>query len=334
MSAGVTRGRSRGIGRANPVPAPGSVMARGRPSATAAETQSRLQSLVRSFLTHARLEKGLSANTLESYGRDLGRYVAGTLRRFGDELPSAVNVRAHLDALYDEGLSSRSVSRHLTALRTFCLHLERERILEADPVGTIPLPRQWRTLPKRLNEEEIVRLTAAPDAATPAGLRDRAMIELLYASGPRVSELCAIEMRNLDLDMGLVRVTGKGNKQRIIPFAPPAALAIAEYLRQGRPKLLKGRPSSYLFVTARGGPLTRQAFWRVISLAGRKAGIAQKLTPHLLRHTFATHLLEGGADLRSVQTMLGHADISTTQIYTHVLPSRLRSAIERHHPRG
>ncbi|MCC6294890.1 MAG: site-specific tyrosine recombinase XerD [Bryobacterales bacterium] len=330
MSAGVSRGR-RGGRRPSAVV---SVPASGLAGNAAQGPPSRLPGLVRSFLAHARLEKGLSANTLESYGRDLERYASGTLQQFGDELPAAVNVRAHLDSLYAGGLSSRSVSRHLTALRTFCLYLQREGILDADPVGTIPLPRQWRRLPKRLSEEEIARLTAAPDTGTAAGLRDRAMIELLYASGPRVSELCAIELRNLDLDMGLVRVTGKGNKQRIIPFAPAAARAMAEYLRQGRPRLLQGRPSAYLFVTERGGPLTRQAFWRVISLAGRKAGIAQKLTPHLLRHTFATHLLEGGADLRSVQTMLGHADISTTQIYTHVLPSRLRSAIERHHPRG
>jgi integrase/recombinase XerD len=295
---------------------------------------SRLERLVRDYLTHIRLEKGLSANTLESYSRDLSRYAAHALNKFGDQLPSAEIVRSHLDSLYTAELNSRSISRHLTALRGFTLYLQRERLLDSDPVGTIALPRQWRKLPKRLSGEEVERLTAAPDLAMPTGLRDRAMLELLYASGPRVSELCRLEMRNLDLDMGLIRVTGKGNKQRLIPFAPSAAQAIAAYLGNGRPALLKGRPSPFLFVTARGGPLTRQAFWHIISLAGRKAGIAQKLTPHLLRHTFATHLLEGGADLRSVQTMLGHADISTTQIYTHVLPSRLRSTIERHHPRG
>ncbi|MEP7365363.1 MAG: site-specific tyrosine recombinase XerD [Acidobacteriota bacterium] len=293
-----------------------------------------MERLVREYLTHLRLEKGLSANTLESYSRDLARFTAGALKQFGDTLPSAETVRSHLDSLYAAELNSRSISRHLTALRGFTLYLQRERILDSDPVGSIALPRQWRKLPKRLSAEEVERLAAAPDSSIPTGLRDRAMIELLYASGPRVSELCRIEMRNVDLDMGLVRVTGKGNKQRLIPFAPSAAAAITAYLGNGRPALLKGRPSPYLFVTARGGPLTRQAFWHIISLAGRKAGIAQKLTPHLLRHTFATHLLEGGAGLRSVQTMLGHADISTTQIYTHVLPSRLRSTIERHHPRG
>ena len=330
MSVGVIRGR-RGT-----VPAPVSAPIQpGRPSRDAAPPSvSRLERLVRDYLTHARLEKGLSANTLENYRRDLNRYTAHALKKFGDELPSAEIVRSHLDTLYEAQLNSRSISRHLTSLRGFTLFLQRERILDSDPVGTIALPRQWRKLPKRLSLDEVELLTAAPDASTPTGLRDRAMLELLYASGPRVTELCRLEMRNLDLDMGLIRVTGKGNKQRLIPFAPSAAAAIAAYLGNGRPALLKGRPSPFLFVTARGGPLTRQAFWHIISLAGRKAGIAQKLTPHLLRHTFATHLLEGGAGLRSVQTMLGHADISTTQIYTHVLPSRLRSTIERHHPRG
>jgi len=330
MNVGVNRGRRSGV----PAPASAPTDSENTGRAPAQPPQSRLEGHVRSFLTHARLEKGLSANTLESYGRDLARYAQQTLQSHGDCLPTAESVRAHLDSLYAAGLNSRSISRHLTALRGFTLFLQRERILDSDPVGTIPLPRQWRKLPKRLSGEEVERLTAAPDTTIPTGLRDRAMIELLYASGPRVTELCRLEMRNLDLDMGLVRVTGKGNKQRLIPFGPAAAQAIAAYLGNGRPALLKGRPSPYLFVTARGGPLTRQGFWHIVSLAGRKAGIAQKLTPHLLRHTFATHLLEGGAGLRSVQTMLGHADISTTQIYTHVLPSRLRSTIERHHPRG
>jgi len=329
MNVGLNRGRRKDVS----LPVSARKLAKKRPGAPE-RPDSRLNGLVRQFLTHARLEKGLSANTLESYGRDLERYAAHTLEHFGDQEPSAESVRAYLDSLYAAGLSSRTIARHLTALRTFTVFLQKERILDSDPVGTIPLPRQWRKLPKRLSEEEMVRLAAAPDAGTPTGLRDRAMIELLYASGPRVSELCGLEMRNLDLEMGLIRVTGKGNKQRLIPFAPSAGRAITDYLATGRGALLKGRPSSYLFITARGGPLTRQAFWHIISLAGRKAGIAQKLTPHLLRHTFATHLLEGGADLRSVQTMLGHADISTTQIYTHVLPSRLRGAIERHHPRG
>ena len=330
MSVGVIRGRRGSV--LSPVSGPGQSGRTSRvqpPQAT-----SRLERLVRDYLTHIRLEKGLSANTLESYSRDLSRFAAHALNKFGDQLPSAEVVRSHLDSLYTAELNSRSISRHLTALRGFTLYLQRERLLDSDPVGSIALPRQWRKLPKRLSAEEVERLTAAPDLTIPTGLRDRAMLELLYASGPRVSELCRLEMRNLDLDMGLIRVTGKGNKQRLIPFAPSAAQAIAAYLGNGRPALLKGRPSPFLFVTARGGPLTRQAFWHIISLAGRKAGIAQKLTPHLLRHTFATHLLEGGADLRSVQTMLGHADISTTQIYTHVLPSRLRSTIERHHPRG
>jgi integrase/recombinase XerD len=294
----------------------------------------RLESLIRAFLDHCRIEKALAANSVSSYRRDLARYTAYTLKNKGDGLPNASSVRAYLDSLYEAGLASSTIARHLTALRTFCLFLQREGELASDPVGTIPLPRQPRRLPKRLSQEEVERLTAAPDLSTPRGLRDRAMLELLYASGPRVSELCHVELRHLDLDMGLVRVMGKGSKQRLVPFGPPAAAALRAYLEAGRGALLKGRPSPYLFVTSRGGAMSRQTFWNLIRRCGLQAGIAQKLTPHLVRHTFATHLLEGGADLRSVQTMLGHADISTTQIYTHVLPERLRSLVERHHPRG
>jgi len=294
----------------------------------------RLDSRIRVFLDHCRIEKALAANSLESYSRDLKRFSAHALKNHGDALPTAESVRGYLDSLYAANLASSSIARHLSALRAFCLFLQREGDLSSDPIGTIPLPRQTRRLPKRLAPDEVERLTAAPDVSTPRGLRDRAMLELLYASGPRVTELCQVELRHLDLEMGLVRVLGKGNKQRLIPFGPPAAAAIRAYLETGRGVLLHGRPSPYLFVTSRGGPMTRQTFWNLIARCGRKANIAQKLTPHLLRHTFATHLLEGGADLRSVQTMLGHADISTTQIYTHVLPGRLRSVIERHHPRG
>jgi integrase/recombinase XerD len=185
-----------------------------------------------------------------------------------------------------------------------------------------------------LNLEEINKIIQAPDTARPTGLRDRAMMELLYASGLRVSELCKVGLADLNLEMGVLRTTGKGNKQRLVPAGKAAILAVRAYLETGRPALLKGRASRYLFITARGGCLTRQAFWRLLAGYGRKVGIFHGLTPHVLRHSFATHLLEGGADLRSVQVMLGHSDISTTQIYTHVLRSRLRDTVEKHHPRA
>jgi integrase/recombinase XerD len=195
-------------------------------------------------------------------------------------------------------------------------------------------PRQWQKIPKFLNLEEIDRIIAAPDSSRPTGLRDFAMLELLYATGLRVSELCRLGVGDLNLDLGVLRTTGKGNKQRLVPVGKDAVRAVEKYLANGRGALLKGRASRYLFITARGGCLTRQAFWKLLAGYGRKVGIFQGLSPHVFRHSFATHLLEGGADLRSVQVMLGHADISTTQIYTHVMRSRLRDTVEKHHPRA
>jgi integrase/recombinase XerD len=231
-------------------------------------------------------------------------------------------------------LSSRSIGRHLTTLRTFYGFLLREGRITNDPTEHLRAPRQWQNIPKFLNLEEIEKIIQAADLSKPTGLRDRAMMEVLYASGLRVSELCKVGMADLNLEMGVLRTTGKGNKQRLVPVGKSAVLAVRNWLESGRPALLKGRASRYLFITARGGCLTRQAFWKLLAGYGRKAGIFYGLTPHVLRHSFATHLLEGGADLRSVQVMLGHADISTTQIYTHVLRSRLRDTVEKHHPRA
>jgi integrase/recombinase XerD len=283
-----------------------------------------------SFLQFCRLEKGLSTNTLEAYRRDLERF--GIFAQ--NSLPSPAAVRGYLDSLYSAKLSSRSIARHLTTLRNYSAFLQREEKLSGDPVGTIPLPRPTRRLPKRLSEPEMEALLAPAIPETAESLRDRAMLHLAYASGLRVSELCKAEMRGLDLERGLIRVSGKGNKQRLVPVGRHALTALEEYLRNGRGRLMGARPSAFLFITSRGGPMTRQRFWQIVSARGRAAGIRQALTPHLLRHTFATHLLEHGADLRSVQTMLGHADISTTQIYTHVLQSRLRQTVEAHHPRA
>ncbi|MEZ5399034.1 MAG: site-specific tyrosine recombinase XerD [Bryobacteraceae bacterium] len=293
-----------------------------------------IEPLVEAFLGFCRVEKGLAANSIAAYRRDLSDFCAFLRKNNISADEAGGSIGKYLDAMYGSGLASRSIARRLTTLRNFYAFLLREGRISADPVGSIPMPRQGRSLPKRLGTEDLERLLAAPPANTPGGLRDRAMLHLLYASGPRVSELCGVEVRDINLEMGIVRVTGKGSKQRLIPVGRQAVAAIREWLESGRGALLKGRQSRYLFVTARGGPLTRQAFWKNLRHYGLTAGIGAPLTPHLLRHTFATHLLEGGADLRSVQTMLGHADIATTQIYTHVMRTRLRKTIDDHHPRA
>ena len=290
-----------------------------------------LGSLIAGFLNFCRLEKGLSANTLESYERDLRRY--SEFEGAAAEADAAL-VRRYVDQLQGAGLSSRSLARHLTTLRGFYTYLLREGRIGADPTEHLGAPRQWQKIPKFLNVEQIERIIGMPETDRPTGLRDRAMLELLYATGLRVSELCRLNMGDYSAEYGYLRTTGKGNKQRLVPFGDAARKAVDEYLRSGRGGLLKGRASRYLFVTARGGCMTRQAFWALLGGYARKAGIFHDVTPHVWRHSFATHLLEGGADLRSVQMMLGHADISTTQIYTHVMRSRLRQTVDKHHPRA
>ncbi|MCC6862192.1 MAG: site-specific tyrosine recombinase XerD [Bryobacterales bacterium] len=294
--------------------------------------QPALPGQIAAFLDFCRVEKGLSASTLEAYGRDLERF-AWYLKTSSPATHPEM-VRRYLDSLYHSGLSSRSIARHLTTLRNLYSYLLREGQVDADPTENIRSPRQWREIPKFLTLEQVEKLVAAPDLARPNGLRDRAMLELLYATGMRVSEICSTRVADLNAGMGFVRITGKGNKQRVVPVGRQALAAIEAYLRDGRPRLLQGRVSEYLFVTARGGKLTRQGFWKLLEGLGRRAGIFHDLSPHVIRHSFATHLLERGADLRSVQTMLGHADISTTQIYTHVMRSRLRQMVDRHHPRA
>lgn len=283
------------------------------------------------FLAHCRIERGLAANTIAAYRNDLERFAESASGRSPVE---AATVQSHLDRLYQAGMSGRSVARHLTTLRNFYRFLLAEGKSASDPTGAILLPRQWRSLPKFLNSEQVDALLASPDVTRPAGLRDKAMLEFLYATGVRVTELCTIELSGLNLDAGVVRVFGKGSKERLIPVGAHAIAALSTYITGGRPSLLRGRASGFVFVSARGTPLTRQGFWKLLKNYGKRVGIWQKLTPHVLRHSFATHLLERGADLRSVQAMLGHADISTTQIYTHVLKSRLRSTVDRHHPRA
>ena len=293
-----------------------------------------LSRLVRLFLDFCRIEKGLAANTLAAYGLDLARFSAFAQGQGGDRLPDTEGVRRYVDTLYAAGLQGRSVARHLITLRNLYGFLLREGLIGTDPTAVLVLPRQWKNLPKYLNLDEINRLTETPDTARATGLRNRAMLELLYAAGLRVSELCQIEISDFNGDLGVVRVMGKGGKQRLVPFGETALEAVNAWLANGRFSLLRGRASPYLFVTARGTRLTRQGFWKALAQCGKKAGIFRQVSPHVLRHSFATHLLEGGADLRAVQTMLGHADISTTEIYTHVARSRLRKTVEEHHPRA
>ena len=293
-----------------------------------------LSAAIGQFLDHCRIERGLARNSIEAYRLDLNRFRNFAVQAVDDAMPDGVVIRRYLDGLHAEGLQSRSVSRHLTTVRNLYGFLLREGRVPTDPTEFIPLPKHWKKIPRYLNQEEVEKLLASPDSSKPSGVRDKAMLELLYASGLRVSELCAVETSDLNLGLGVLRVTGKGNKQRLVPMGKSAAAAITDYLGSARNQILKGRVSRYLFVTNRGGKMCRQSFWHSLGLHGKHAGIFRGLTPHVLRHTFATHLLEGGADLRSVQTMLGHADISTTQVYTHVARKRLRQTVDDHHPRA
>ena len=285
-----------------------------------------------SFLQFCRVEKGLAQNSLDAYRRDLQHFSKHPCA--AERIPDLEGLRTYLDSLHSIGLSSRSIARRLATLRNFYRFLIAEGQLQHDPTEHLANPRQWQKIPKFLTREEIERLLQAPDASAPNGIRDRAMLQLLYATGLRVSELCTVKLSDLNLEMGVLRTMGKGSKQRLIPMGRSAVAAVQDYLQTSRPALLRGRTSEYLFISARGQRLTRQAFWKLLIAHGKKIGIFNRLTPHVIRHSFATHLLEGGADLRSVQTMLGHADISTTQIYTHVLRSRLRRVVEEHHPRA
>lgn len=294
-----------------------------------------IEAAVREFLDFCRIEKALAKNSLEAYARDLTRFsthLAGSDQR--PSKASADQVAAFVDSLFQAGLSSRSIARALSSLRGFYRYLLIAERISDDPTADIALPSQWKSLPKFLTLEEVDRLLEAPDRQTPRGARDFAMLQLLYASGLRVSELIAVQRAELDADLGVLRTRGKGDKQRLIPVGKDALAAIENYEQFGRPELLKNRASLFLFVTNRGGPMTRQAFWKLLKRYGLEARIMKDFSPHSLRHSFATHLLEHGADLRSVQMMLGHADISSTQIYTHVLRERLRAVYDERHPRA
>ncbi len=292
-----------------------------------------LQATVTAYLHHCRVERGLAANTIDAYRTDLQRFEAFG----GDDLIHCMNaesVQKYIRSLYGTGLSSRSIARHIASLRGLFKFLLSEGRITADPTEHLQTPQQWQSIPRFLSRDQVEALLNAPKPSEPTGLRNRAMLQLLYATGLRVSELCKVRTADLNRDMGIVTVLGKGNKQRLVPVGDHALAAVETYLNKARPDLLRGRVSPFLFVTSRGGRMTRQAFWKLIVAHGKTAGIFQGLSPHVLRHSFATHLLEGGADLRSLQTMLGHSDIATTQIYTHVMRSRLRTVVDQHHPRA
>jgi len=288
---------------------------------------------IRAFLHYSRTEKGLAANSLEAYRRDLTRF-AGWLSSAPLGSVTLGTLRGYLDYLIERRLSNRSIARQVAAMRSFFGFLLEEGGISSNPAELLTAPHIGSSLPKYLDEISVDQLLGSPDENSATGLRDRAMLDLLYATGLRVSELINLRMADLDDLEGTLRVIGKGNKQRIVPVGKQALASVARYCGEQRLTLLKGRISPYLFVTARGGAMTRQGFWKLLRAHGKAAGILRSLSPHLLRHTFATHLLEGGADLRSVQSMLGHSDIGTTQIYTHVMRSRLRQTIETHHPRA
>jgi integrase/recombinase XerD len=288
------------------------------------------------FLSHVRIEKGLAANSVEAYGRDLRRYLEH-LRSMGIESWERVGraeVRAHLAELVRRGISPRSQARALSAIRSLHALLYAGKLAPANATDEIGAPRAGRKLPEPLSRADVERLLAAPDVRRPAGRRDRAMLELLYATGLRVSELVSLELNDVDLESRVLVARGKGSKERLVPVGAPAAEAVKLYLAGARDAILRGRRSKDLFVTPRGRRLTRQGMAKLVARYARGAGLRRRVSPHKLRHSFATHLLEGGADLRAVQAMLGHADVTTTQIYTHVDRSHAARLHQRFHPRA
>jgi integrase/recombinase XerD len=282
------------------------------------------------------LEDGLSRNTLDSYRRDLRQFGAWLASSAGKDLTVASHgdIQAYLGHLFARKARASSAARLLSSLKRFYRYLVRNGKVAADPTLKIDSPKLPRGLPKTLTEADVESLLDAPDVHTPLGLRDKAMLEMLYASGLRVSELVTLKVAQVSRDMGVVRVMGKGSKERLVPLGEEALAWLTRYLEEARPATLAGKVSDDLFVTSRGGSMTRQAFWYVIKRYAARAALAKPISPHTLRHAFATHLLNHGADLRVVQLLLGHSDISTTQIYTHVARERLKQLHAKHHPRG
>jgi integrase/recombinase XerD len=300
------------------------------------ETSGTSDARIDAYLDHLRVVRRLQPLSIESYSRDLlqlARFAAG--RETTPETLSLQDLEAFVRGLMAEGYSPRSVARMVAGIRGFYKHLLVSRVVATNPAEDLQPPRAWRELPRYLSLEEVDALLGAPDLSTPRGLRDRAMLDVLYATGLRVSELVSLRPSDVNLDVGFLTCIGKGDKQRIVPVGEQAIAALRRYLAGGRTALLKGRASPWLFPGGRGTTaLTRVGFWKLLKAYALKAGVTSDVSPHVLRHSFATHLLDRGADLRAIQMMLGHAALSTTQIYTHVLESRLKRLYESHHPRA
>ena len=298
--------------------------------------QSTLDRLLDQFLNYIAVERGLSINTLDSYSRDLNKYL-NHLTNIGIKdinKTTDLTVISFISILKKEGLSNRSIARNLTAVKMFYNFLTQDHYIKNNPTLNIETPKREAKLPQILNIGEIDLLLQAPDKNTPLGLRDSAFLELLYATGLRVSEIVSLSLNDINLEAGYLIAYGKGSKERVIPIGEVSQNVIREYLKTSRPILLNNKQSPYLFITRSGKPITRQGFWKIIKKYSLAAGIKKNITPHTLRHSFASHLLERGADLRSVQMMLGHVDISTTQIYTHVTTERLKKIHSQYHPRS
>lgn len=286
------------------------------------------------FINYLIVEKGLSKNTIDAYSRDLLDFI-NYLSKVGVSDPGNVaplDIVKYIGKLRNGGISPRSTARKLTAIRMFYRFLNSERHIKNNPTLLVDLPKGMLRLPMAISLDDVERLLSAPDSRKPLGHRDRAMLELLYATGLRVSELVSLKASDVNLDVGYIMAFGKGSKERVVPMGESAQEWLKTYISDGKPKLFKGQ-SEYLFINRSGKPLSRQGFWKIIKAYGRKANIRIDITPHTIRHSFATHLLERGADLRSLQMMLGHADISTTQIYTHITAERLKEIHKKHHPR-
>jgi len=295
-----------------------------------------MDKLLKEFIKYLSVERGLAYNTLVSYQNDLNDYIT-FCRRYGLVNIEQAGKEAIMSYLYKLQLNGRSpatISRHLAAIKSYYRFAFNEGIINKDPARELESPKPVQKLPRVLTIEEVDLLLSQPIISDPAGLRDKAMLELLYATGLRVSELVSLDLNNLNLENGFIRCFGKGSKERIIPLGDVAARFLREYLARGRSKLVKSGTTPALFVNQRGQRLTRQGFWKIIKKYANKAKINTVITPHTLRHSFATHLLENGADIRSVQEMLGHADISTTQIYTHLTKKRVKEIYDRYHPRA
>ena len=294
-----------------------------------------LEADVRTFLSYLRVEKGLSDNTIQSYRRDMIKFAEFLQKQKLDTARiQRQDVVNFLAMLYKRRLDSRSVARHLVTIRHFFRFSLLEGFVKEDPAATIESPKFRQSLPYFLSVEEVERLLTQPDTTSAVGLRDKAIIELMYSTGIRVSELTGIRVGDLQLDAGCLRCIGKGNKERLVPVGKKALAVVESYLKKSRPELLKDNASAHLFLNQRGRPMDRITIWKMMGQYGKKAALRKPLKPHTLRHSFATHLLDRGADLRSVQMMLGHSDISTTQIYTHVVEERLKQVYKAHHPRA